>query len=733
MKLVPGKAVNEKLSYKSLLLFFAIFAFSLAANQLIAQGTAFTYHGVLSDSAAPANGTYDLAFILRTNAGTGGNQLGPTLTNTAVVVSNGLFTATLDFGSVFDGSERYLEIYVRTNGASSFTQLNPRQPITPTPYAIFAQTAATAQSATSFSGTVPVANGGTASSNPAAGLANLGGVANNSGVSTNQSHYGTFASYGTVDLRTNSAYPSAELHLYDNQPIQFYKTPGDVGANIFWNSAHPGGGEFQITSEGSMSLNVGYNSQGTSTLQIGSTGGTHEMINIQYDADIDVAHPLGYSKNFRFITTYSTGSGHNYNFGNVLGIRGEATDTAGNAELVFYNPAHEVSGGRGPLGIYSGGVRQGAMKTNGWEFRGKMLRELKSLPPATNYLIDFEAPDFTHIDLTSSATFTVTNLNITNQITQKEIILQSGFGTLNLAFAGLTNWESETGPIPAPTVIAANTRLHIYITAEAYAGGTNIFASYKVGNYAPVTDPDAAAFFAASGISGATAKYAVNKLCLDMKQHGYYSNFLVLYPIAGTNSAQDAYNLINPSQYLITWHGSPLFTNGITGDAASAYGDTGFNPGTAGFASINSCMVFAWSRSASPTDGGWWLGAESPRFGILRNSNFASSDGLVENNINETLITCSPPANFKGFFAINRFGSTSQYGYNQVGVSATPSTVPATAYPNSNVYLLCRNSGGAFNFSTVTLGATGIAQNMTAQNMADLAADIAAYIAIMGE
>ncbi len=78
-----------------------------------AQGTAFTYHGRLNDGANPANGSYDLRFTLY-DMDTGGSQQGPTLTNSTTAISNGLFTVTLDFGSVFPGAARYLEIAVRT-------------------------------------------------------------------------------------------------------------------------------------------------------------------------------------------------------------------------------------------------------------------------------------------------------------------------------------------------------------------------------------------------------------------------------------------------------------------------------------------------------------------------------------------------------------------------------------------------------------------------------------------
>jgi hypothetical protein len=61
-------------------------------------------------------------------------------TVTDVPVSEGYFTAQLDFGSgIFTGDSRWLEIWVRCPaGSGSYTQLLPRQPITATPYALYA-------------------------------------------------------------------------------------------------------------------------------------------------------------------------------------------------------------------------------------------------------------------------------------------------------------------------------------------------------------------------------------------------------------------------------------------------------------------------------------------------------------------------------------------------------------------------------------------------------------------
>jgi N-acetylneuraminic acid mutarotase len=124
------------------------------------QGTAFTYQGRLNDGGSPASGIYDLRFTIYDLLAGGSSIAGP-LTNVAVSVSNGLFNTTLDFGAgVFTGAARWLEIGVRPNGSvTDFNTLAPRQPISPTPYALFAATA----------GTVP--NGAITSSKLASGAA----------------------------------------------------------------------------------------------------------------------------------------------------------------------------------------------------------------------------------------------------------------------------------------------------------------------------------------------------------------------------------------------------------------------------------------------------------------------------------------------------------------------------------------------------------------------------------
>ena len=106
------------------------------------MGTAFTYQGYIYDANYVANDFYDLQFKLH-DALVGVGQVGTDINTPDVDVIDGFFTVELDFGiGVFTGDARWLEIAVRPGDSiDSYTTLSPRQKLTPTPYAVYAQNA----------------------------------------------------------------------------------------------------------------------------------------------------------------------------------------------------------------------------------------------------------------------------------------------------------------------------------------------------------------------------------------------------------------------------------------------------------------------------------------------------------------------------------------------------------------------------------------------------------------
>ncbi len=211
----------------------------LADTSVLGQGTAFTYQGRLNDGNNPANGNYDFRLLLY-DASTAGNVLAGPVTNVDVTVSNGLFTMLIDLGpGVFTGGSNWLHLGVRTNGSGAFTALSPRQQLTPTPYAIFAEGA----DASGLTGTLPMSslsgaysgalsfnNAGNSFTGNGAGLANvnavlLGGLAASNFWQTS----GNAGTVGGVNF----------IGTTDNQPLQL-RSDNEPGFQIQYEGRSTG-------------------------------------------------------------------------------------------------------------------------------------------------------------------------------------------------------------------------------------------------------------------------------------------------------------------------------------------------------------------------------------------------------------------------------------------------------------------------------------------------------------
>jgi hypothetical protein len=215
----------------------------LSAN---AQGTAFTYQGRLNDGANLANGSYDLTLTIF-GASSGGSAVAGPLTNSATLVSNGLFTVLADFGfGIFNGNPRWLEIGVRSAGSGPFTTLSPRQPITAAPYAIFAGNAGTGGgSPWLLNGTNTFYNNG----NVGIGTASFGSLLT-VGSSSSRGTFNVVGSSGAIPV----------MSLTDSRPggrqYSIYGGLSGVGSlDIFDQTASAN--RFTITTNGAMKLGPG--------------------------------------------------------------------------------------------------------------------------------------------------------------------------------------------------------------------------------------------------------------------------------------------------------------------------------------------------------------------------------------------------------------------------------------------------------------------------------------------
>lgn len=138
----------------SVILFAILAAFCITAA---AQATEFTYQGQMTTSGSPATGNHDFEFALF-DAVSGGTQVGSTIGLTGIAVTNGIFSAKLDFGNQFPGAGRFLEIRVRPTGSGTFTTLTPRQAINSAPYSVKSLNSNTADTANTATTAANISN-----------------------------------------------------------------------------------------------------------------------------------------------------------------------------------------------------------------------------------------------------------------------------------------------------------------------------------------------------------------------------------------------------------------------------------------------------------------------------------------------------------------------------------------------------------------------------------------------
>jgi len=222
----------------SVLTFVALICL-LTVSTAFAQGTAFTYQGRLNTVGGAASGSYDLTFTVYGSTNLLDTSVAGPLTNSAVAVSNGLFTVTLDFGGgVFSGDPRWLEIGVRTNGNGTFSTLSPRQALLPAPYAIAAGNLIGSLPAAQLSG---VYTNGVTFNNPSNSFAGNGGGLTNLNTVVNGLATTNYVNAITNGLATTN-YVNTATNNFGNSVAVVMTNAANQFTGIHTNSTYYGNG-----------------------------------------------------------------------------------------------------------------------------------------------------------------------------------------------------------------------------------------------------------------------------------------------------------------------------------------------------------------------------------------------------------------------------------------------------------------------------------------------------------
>ena len=235
---------------------------------------------------------------------------------------------------------------------------------------------------------------------------------------------------------------------------------------------------------------------------------------------------------------------------------------------------------------------------------------------------------------------------------------------------------------------------------------------------------------------------AIAKLVQSGKVNGWWpiqgaAPYLdALYIFTGGTALSASQNLVN-TNYTITWNGNVYFTNGLSGDGVTGYGDTGFNPslGTGQYQQTDALLACDLGTSLTSTNYAVAIGCSEGTniYGTFPAGAFIGMDSINDQvRLNCNIGNGLGPS--YGMLIACRTNSTT-YGYAQYGVSPTLSATTVLAdsvsggLPNTNftVLALASTTNGVSHFWNGPLRAAAFGRSMPAPIAAKLWNDIRVF------
>lgn len=245
--------------------------------------------------------------------------------------------------------------------------------------------------------------------------------------------------------------------------------------------------------------------------------------------------------------------------------------------------------------------------------------------------------------------------------------------------------------------------------------------AYMAEQATPAVNP-VADFLTATGITDTTISSSLVTLYDDLVSDGTWDKFLALYPLVGSTADEHKYNLVDTTQYTLTYNSIAHSSNGIKVSAGGGYADTGitmFGNGLEGYYETGS-----W--------GGFWRGGSSTQAQMgargaddvgttIRNNAFTFSglqyfDVFADNGSDGRMSTGIANT---GSFAVKTDGSGGSYNsklyLNGSYLTQDPGITQANRDGGINApFLLCnRQTTGTLGYNNYTLRTAWLAGNLT--------------------
>lgn len=245
-------------------------------------------------------------------------------------------------------------------------------------------------------------------------------------------------------------------------------------------------------------------------------------------------------------------------------------------------------------------------------------------------------------------------------------------------------------------------------------------------------DPDAQAFFTASGLTGATNLTAVNNLVVALKGYGIWTKMKAIYPFIGGSSALHKWNLKDPrdlnAAFRLTFTGG--WTHSSTGalpNGTNGFANTFLSPSTQLL--LNSTHISYYSRTnvnLTQVE----MGSQSSNSWLIIQARATNSSYFL---VNTNQITGASDTNSAAFYLANRTGSFVTNGFRN-NVKIFNSTVASNALTINNIYIGALNNLNnlAQYFSTKECAFVSIGDGLTDTEAANFYTAVQAYQTTLG-
>lgn len=225
-------------------------------------------------------------------------------------------------------------------------------------------------------------------------------------------------------------------------------------------------------------------------------------------------------------------------------------------------------------------------------------------------------------------------------------------------------------------------------------------------------NPDVQAFIDATGITNETTIIALNNYVNSLQDDGIWDKQQAIYPFVGGTASTCSYNLKNPTQFQITWNGSPSFSDNGVRFLGAQWGDTGFNPfGNSTLNDFSYSLYCNVTAQESSVDIGCRDGGDRCEVYLsFPNDNLIVDINNGVDNSGRIFVSYSGGL---GFITVSRNMINNMIAYKNATSLLSTSGANSGNYPNYNIFIgATNNAGTASLFSNKRFALAAIGQKL---------------------